>query len=466
MPVSNRPAKSPRPKMILTEEARAALGLLEHGREPVFLTGRAGTGKSTLLQYFRAATRQRIVVLAPTGVAAVNIQGQTIHSFFGFGPDITVDKVSRRRGKSAEIFKKLEAIVIDEISMVRADLLDCVDAFLRLNGPHSRQPFGGIRMIFVGDLYQLPPVVPPDDEEAFTSFYKSPYFFDARAFALQPLRVVELTRVWRQQDPSFVSLLDAIRTASARDAELAFLNRRCLARGQLKHRPGVVHLVPTNFQADRINQAHLDRLPGAITTFRGLLEGDFSRRSLPTSMDLPLKPGAQIMMLVNDHHGRFVNGDMGLIEDIDDDEPEEAVHVRLASGYSGTITPYTWEAIRFSYDQERDRIVAETLGSFTQYPLRLAWALTIHKAQGQTFDRVVVDFGRGTFAHGQAYVALSRCRSLEGLTLRTPLRLGHIIIDRRVQEFLSTGPKQPSQLDLTFAPDRLAGENKPMTSFK
>jgi ATP-dependent exoDNAse (exonuclease V) alpha subunit len=162
------------------------------------------------------------------------------------------------------------------------------------------------------------------------------------------------------------------------------------------------------------------------------------------------------MMLANDYNDRFVNGDMGVIEDIDEDEPEEAIVVRLTNGYRGKIRPYTWEAIRFSYDSERDRIIAETLGSFTQYPVRLAWALTIHKAQGQTFDRVVVDFGRGTFAHGQAYVALSRCRSLEGLTLRTPLQSRYLIIDQRVQEFLSTGPKQPSQLDLTFAPDRLA----------
>jgi len=454
MPPTKRQAKPSSTKIILTPEARAALSLLEHSHEPVFLTGRAGTGKSTLLQYFRANTEKKMVVLAPTGVAAVNVRGQTVHSFFGFGPDITVDKVRRRRGKSADLFQKLEAIVIDEISMVRADLLDCIDAFLRLNGPKPRQPFGGIQMIFVGDLYQLPPVVPPDDEEVFNSFYKSPYFFDARAFALQSLQVVELTRVWRQHDRGFVSILDAIRTASIRDAELAFLNRRCLVRGQPKHRPGVVHLVPTNFQADRINHAHLNSLPGDVTTFTGVLEGDFSRRSLPTSLALPLKPGSQIMMLANDYNDRFVNGDMGVIEDIDEDEPEEAIVVRLTNGYRGKITPYTWEAIRFSYDSERDRIIAETLGSFTQYPVRLAWALTIHKAQGQTFDRVVVDFGRGTFAHGQAYVALSRCRGLEGLTLRTPLQRQHLIIDPRIRDFLSTGHTPAPQLALTFAPER------------
>ena len=424
--------------MTLTPEVKAALAVLESAEDPVvFLTGRAGTGKSTLLRYFRATTAQKLVVLAPTGVAAVNVQGQTIHSFFRFGPDITVDKVRTRHDRERLLFKQIQAIVIDEMSMVRADLLDCIDAFLRLNGPEPHRPFGGIRMLFVGDLYQLPPVVPPEEEPLFRTYYASPYFFDARVFRVCALRRVELTTVFRQRDPHFVAILDAIRTSAMTAPQLARLNSRVL-RAPLAHNAGVlVHLVPTNAQADRINSAHLAHLSAPGVVFQGVVSGAFNRKHLPTSEALTLKPDARVMVLANDLDGRWVNGDMGVITAIEADKPAEAITVQLENGYRGVISPYTWEVIRFFYDERRDRIESQIEGSFTQYPLRLAWALTIHKAQGKTFDHVLLDIGSGTFAHGQTYVALSRCTSLEGLILRTPIQARHIFIDRRVQAFVS-----------------------------
>jgi ATP-dependent DNA helicase PIF1 len=426
----------PKPQVRLSAEAADVLRLLAQTRESVFLTGRAGTGKSTLLQYFRATTTKRLVVLAPTGVAAVNVQGQTLHSFFGFGPDITVEKVRQRHVREAGLFQRLETIVIDEMSMVRADLLDCIDTFLRLHGPESSQPFGGIQMLLIGDLYQLPPVVTPADEEVFCTYYASPYFFDARVLQEMPLRVMELTQVYRQHDPAFVAVLDAIRTCSLGADGLALLNTRVRPTTSEHPQASLMHLVPTNAQADQINAAHLARLPEQAVTFQGAFTGDFRRTALPTSEILTLKPGARMMLLANDPEGRWVNGDVGIITALDPTQPARAMRVQLDNGYSGSLGPHTWEMIRFTYDPDRDRIEAAVVGSFTQYPVRLAWALTIHKAQGKTFAQVLVDFGRGTFAHGQAYVALSRCTSLEGLRLQRPVEERHIFIDRRVLRFL------------------------------
>ncbi len=430
-----RPAAQP--QITLTDEAREVLRLFEEAREPVFLTGRAGTGKSTLLQCFRATTAKKLAVLAPTGVAAVHVQGQTIHSFFGFGPDITIEKVQKMRVRDAALYRKLDALVIDEVSMVRADLLDYIDAFLRLHGRERSRPFGGVQIILIGDLYQLPPVVTPDDRDIFRTYYPSPYFFDAHAWRDVALKVVELTQVWRQRDPTFVSILDAIRTSSLGSDGLARLNSRFSAAPVIGGDDAVMHLVPTNAQAEAINASHLDRLAGQAVTFLGTVQGEFRSASLPTAETLVLKPDAKIMLVANDGDGRWINGDVGVITDINASQSQAAITVALENGYAGTIAPYTWEVVRFTYDAQHDRIEAEVVGSFTQYPLRLAWALTIHKAQGKTFDHVLVDFGRGTFAHGQAYVALSRCTSLEGLVLRQRVERRHILIDPRVQQFFA-----------------------------
>jgi ATP-dependent exoDNAse (exonuclease V) alpha subunit len=421
----------------LAPEAQAALALFEDTKQHVFLTGRAGTGKSTLLQHFRSTTRKRIAVLAPTGVAAVNVQGQTIHAFFGFGPGITPEKAKRRATAKKQLYRHLQTIVIDEISMVRADLLDCIDQFLRLNGPRAGEPFGGIQMLFIGDLYQLPPVVQAEEAPVFTTYYTSPYFFDANALRQRPWDVVHLQKVYRQQEADFVTLLDAVRTGTLAQAQLATLNARYRDDLSGLDPDQYVTLVTTNAMAERLNAYHLGRIRHRAYTFTGTVNGTFNRPQLPTDATLTLKANARIMMLNNDPRGKWVNGTLGRVDKIDAREGNTAIFVALDNGYRGKISPYTWEAIRYAFNERAQRIESEVAGSFTQYPLRLAWATTIHKAQGKTFDHVVIDFGRGTFAPGQAYVALSRCRRLEGLVLRTPLKLQHLVTDERVQAFFA-----------------------------
>jgi ATP-dependent DNA helicase PIF1 len=426
----------PEPTLTFNAEGQRVLDLLEHTATPILLTGRAGTGKSTLLQEFRTMTKKKLVVLAPTGVAAVNVGGQTIHAFFGFRPGITLDKIrSRSRGQSS-IYKQLDMIIIDEISMVRADLLDCIEKFLRLNGRHEGQPFGGIQMVFIGDLYQLPPVVPEDEHELFETVYASPYFFDAHAYAKANVTQVELTEVYRQRDPIFVEILDALRTGALNGPQRTYLNRQCFRqRAQTEGSP--IQLVTTNHMADRINHHYLERLPGKAQLYSGEIRGTFGERQLPTHERLRLRPQARVMLLNNDTEGRWINGDLGIVETLPDvTHPDQAAVVRLDRGKRVSVLRYKWEVIRFRYNPERDRIESEVMGSFTQYPLRLAWAVTIHKAQGKTFDEVVVDFGRGTFAPGQAYVALSRCTSMDGLVLRRPLEQRHVLMDERITTFL------------------------------
>ena len=428
-------AKPQNPSIELTSEARAALKLFEATQQHVFLTGRAGTGKSTLLRHFRSTTRKRLAVLAPTGVAAVNVKGQTIHSFFGFGIGITPERARRRATAKKQLYRNLQTIVIDEVSMVRADLLDCIDAFLRLNGPRAGEPFGGVQMIFIGDLYQLPPVVQADEEALFTTHYTSPFFFDAKVFQRVPVDVVQLTKVYRQRDADFVDLLDAVRTATLDRQQLDTLNTRYNPDLTGIDREQYVGLVTTNAMADRINAHHLDRIDQPAYAFTGTVSGTFNRPQLPTDETLVLKAGARIMMLNNEPRGKWVNGTLGQVSDIEDGDDAISIQVVLESGFEGKIQPFTWESIRYTFNPNTQQIESEVVGSFTQYPLRLAWGSTIHKAQGKTFDRVVVDLGRGTFAPGQAYVALSRCRSLEGLVLRKPLHPEHVQIDPRVQAF-------------------------------
>jgi ATP-dependent exoDNAse (exonuclease V) alpha subunit len=372
-------------------------------------------------------------VLAPTGVAAVNVHGQTIHAFFGFGPDITPEKARRRALRKRQLYRNLQALIIDEISMVRADLLDCIDQFLRVNGPRAGAPFGGVQLLCIGDLYQLPPVVLPEEETLFTTHYVSPYFFDAHVLRTTPYTVLQLTKVYRQQDAMFITLLDAIRTGSVDQQQLATLNTRYRTD---HHQAQSVTMVTTNAMAERINAHHLSQLRAKPYTFTGTITGTFQRPQLPTEETLTLKAGAHIMMLSNDPRGQWVNGTLGHIATITEDAGSVTIRVELDRGSCVTILPYTWEAIRFVWDDTAQRIVSEVVGAFTQYPLRLAWAVTIHKAQGKTFDTVAIDVGRGTFAPGQAYVALSRCRSLEGLVLRTPLKPEHVLVDARVQAFL------------------------------
>jgi len=419
----------------INDQFRRALDVMERTDRSVFITGRAGTGKSTLLEYFRSVTARKVVALAPTGVAALNIKGQTIHSFFGFKPDITPPKV-KKRDKGDDIFKKLDILVIDEISMVRADLLDCEDRFLRLNGPDSRKPFGGVQMVFVGDLYQLPPVVTSREKDAFTGLYETPYFFSSHVFRDFDMEFIELEKVYRQHDPDFIQLLNAIRNNSIDGDGLGLLNRRCVPEDAAAG-GGICVRLPTPYaMATELNSAQLARLKGRLHKFRADRDGKFGDDSLPAAELLAVKTGAQVMMLNNDSAGRWVNGSMGRITGFSKDgEGGLFINVRLSEGEDVMVEPYTWEI--FQYKLEGGEIKSEVAGTFTQYPLMLAWAVTIHKSQGKTFERVVIDIGRGTFAHGQMYVALSRCTSLNGIVLRQPIQKKHIWMDRRVVDFVT-----------------------------
>ena len=425
------------PSIELNEQFRHALDVMEHTSKNVFITGRAGTGKSTLLDYFRRTTKKKVVILAPTGVAALNIKGQTIHSFFRFRPNITLEQVERLHvgDDKSNIYKQLNTIVVDEISMVRADLLDCMDVFLRLNGQRADKAFGGVQMVFIGDLYQLPPVVLGTEKEVFGSVYETPYFYSARVFDSLEMEFVELEKVYRQRDEDFVNLLNAIRNNSVTEEQLAVLNQRYMPEFDPPPDDFYVYLTTINKLADETNSGELEKLNATPYTFAGKIEGRFSAEYLPTSIDLAVKVGAQIMMVNNDAYGRWVNGSVGKVTDIIPGNGEHIILAELADGQTVDIVPYTWEIYRFFADE--GHLQSEVIGRFKQYPLMLAWAVTIHKSQGKTFDKVIIDIGRGAFAHGQTYVALSRCTTLGGIVLKKPILKKHIWTDYKVVKFLT-----------------------------
>ncbi|MBC7218103.1 MAG: AAA family ATPase [Candidatus Caldatribacterium sp.] len=424
----------------LNPEFAKALAILEESDQSVFITGQAGTGKSTLLRYFRENTKKNIVVLAPTGVAAINVQGQTIHSFFRFRPDVTPDAAWRVRPNNEKLYRNLDTIVIDEVSMVRADLLDCADAFLRRFGKKPGEPFGGVQMVFIGDLYQLPPVVKEKERILFEEYYQSPYFFSARSFQEIHPAFVEFEKVYRQNDEQFLAILNRIRSNTVSDEDLRILNERVIPGYVPEEGEFVVYLTTTKERAQRINEERMQRLKGEERLYMGVLTGSFENsktKDLPADLELRLKKGAQVMLLNNDPLGQWVNGTMGQVVGFEKREWGEVVVLNLENGEEVEVGPHVWDMFEFYYDERAQRIATRQIGSFTQYPLRLAWAITIHKSQGLTFDRVVIDLGRGTFAHGQLYVALSRCRTLEGIVLRQPVRREHILMDEAVVRFLA-----------------------------
>lgn len=421
-----------------------ALDVLENTDKSIFITGKAGTGKSTLLTYYREKTRKKVVVLAPTGVAALNVRGQTIHSFFGFRPGITPQSIRLIKAEKGTIYQKLETLIIDEASMVRADLLDCIDRFLFLNGPFPGRPFGGVQMVFVGDLYQLPPVVTSQERAVFRSVYKTPYFFSGVALSSLEMEFVELEKIYRQHDSRFIALLNAIRNRTVDEEGLNYINTRLDPDYEPEPDSMYIYLTTTNSMADEINERQLSRLKGKARQFQGEIEGEFGKEYLPTSTSLKLKKGSQVMMLNNDIFGRWVNGSVGRVKSFGKNEDgDEIIRVELEDDEPVEVAPYTWEIFKFSV--EEGQIKTEVVGTFTQYPLMLAWAVTIHKAQGKTFNRVVIDIGRGTFAHGQMYVALSRCTSLEGIVLKKPVQLKHIWMDRAVVDFMTGFQYQRSE---------------------
>lgn len=417
-----------RVSVVINDEFGNALNLLENARCNLFITGRAGTGKSTLLNYFIQKTSHKVVLLAPTGVAALNIKGETIHSFFGFKPGVNLDEVKRltKKIKKRGFFASIELIIIDEISMVRADLLDCVDLFLRCS-LNSKLPFGGIRMVFIGDLCQLPPVIAKEERDFFQKLYYTPYFFSAEVMKQVSFHFLELNRVYRQKDAAFVEILTAISNNSISDEQLYCLNKRV---GEAKE-DGYIYLTSTNREVDFINAKKLQELPGEEFSFCADSEGDFDEMSAPNDIHLKLKVGAQVMFLMNHPKNLWVNGTIGKVVKINGNE----IFVEKADGEVVKVNRYTWGLYKYKFDEEKKQLCQEEIGCFIQFPLKLAWGITIHKSQGKTFDKVVVDLSGGTFAPGQAYVALSRCSSLEGLILKAPIKKRYILTDPKVVKF-------------------------------
>jgi len=413
----------------ITPDVEHAFSLMEHTRRHVYITGKAGTGKSTLLQYFKEKTKREIVVLAPTGVAAINIGGSTIHSFFRFPPRLLTEKEVRRiRGKK-KLFAAIDTIVIDEVSMVRADVMDAIDHSLRLNRNRPKEAFGGVQVICIGDLYQLPPIVEAELQDYLSHTYESPYFFNAKVFKENKFEVIELGKVFRQKDSGFIQLLNKVRNNDLDESDLRDLNQRCDPSLGFEKEELAITLTSTNRRASTINLEHLNALGSKDYTFDAVVAGNYDPQAYPTDERLKLKPGAQVMMVKNDPAKRWVNGSLGVIQKLSQD----SITVSLGDSLC-TVEPSEWEKIEYEFNKEDGRIEPKVTGSFKQYPIKLAWAITIHKSQGKTFDNVIIDLGYGAFAHGQTYVALSRCRSFEGIRLKNPIRYSDIILDGTVSQ--------------------------------
>lgn len=427
------------------KEFQDALQLITHTRQSVFLTGKAGTGKSTFLKYICNHTKKKYVVLAPTGIAAINAGGVTLHSFFKlpFRPMLPDDPdLSLSHGRIFEFFKypkekrkiiaEVDLIIIDEISMVRADIIDCVDRILRVYSGNMRLPFGGKQLLFVGDVFQLEPVVPSDQKEILSLFYASPFFFSARVFKDINLVPIELQKVYRQTDSVFINILDRIRNNAARKQELDTLNGRYFPSFEPQNEDMYITLATRRDQVDFINEKKLAELPGEEYVSVGKIEGDFPESSLPTQLNLSIKEQAQVIFIDNDYERRWVNGTIGMVSGIDENGN---VYVLLESGVEHLVEPTSWRNYKYKYNEKEKWIEEEIVGTFEQLPIRLAWAITVHKSQGLTFSRVVVDLTGGVFAGGQTYVALSRCTSLEGLVLKSKISSRDIFIRKEIVEF-------------------------------
>jgi len=437
-------------KKKLSNQAKQVVATIEGTHDNIFVTGKAGTGKSTLLEHIRLHSKKKIIVLAPTGISAINVNGETIHSFFKLKPGFELDEAREMNisNKMKVKLNRIKSIAIDEISMVRADLLDAVDTVLK-RARNNNEPFGGVQMIFFGDLYQLPPVVTNANKNKFFSEYDSPYFFNAGVFTDEgqgnlfiggfKLKIIELKKIYRQKDNKFIEVLNAVRDGAVTDEHLSTLNTRFDPNFVPSRKEKYVYLVTTNAIAASINSAEIKKLNQAEVAFSAKKLGTITKNLYPNNEEVTLCVGAQIMFICNDSERRWVNGTIGKVKRINnilDEETgkeERVVSVEKTDGKIVEVTKHTWEISRYIFDHGEFK--RDIMGTYTQIPMKLAWAITIHKSQGKTFDKVIIDLGRGTFVHGQTYVALSRCTSLDGIILKKKFFRSSIIMDQKVKSF-------------------------------
>ena len=423
-------------------EFQNAWNLIRNTRRSVFLTGKAGTGKSTFLKYICANTSKEHVVLAPTGIAAVNVGGQTLHSFFKIpfkpllpdDPDFSprrIRKTLRYSAQKVKLIKKLQLIIIDEISMVRCDIIDFIDKVLRIYSGNMREPFGGKQLLFVGDIFQLEPVITRDMRDILRRYYQQFFFFNARVFNSLGLIPIELRKIYRQTDSSFIAMLDRVRVSHASNNDLQLLNSRCNLDYKEPDNGLVMTLATRRDTVDSINDAHMQALDTPEYVFVGEVTDVFPDNDLPTNKELVIKKGAQVIFIRNDKENRWVNGTLGMVSRVD----KTGIEVELENGDGYVLEQEIWENVQYSYDEKEKKVIENVVGTFKQYPIKPAWALTVHKSQGLTFNNIVIDFAGGAFSSGQTYVALSRCTSLEGITLLKPLSQRDIIVNTAIVDF-------------------------------